>query len=77
MRFLAFIGCAVLLSGCANAPYKHPPSTAAAQQLVNSARRKVDTALSDNQAASDYNRRARTKSELIDNKASVIEKYWK
>lgn len=77
MRFLALIGCAVLFSGCVNSPYKTPPSTAKAQQLVNSARGNVDRALSDNQAASDYNRRARTKSELIDNKASVIEKYWK
>jgi len=77
MRNALIILLSLLLGACANAPYKPPPSTAKAQQLVNSARGKVDTALSDNQAASGFNRKARTKSELIDNKAGVIERYWK
>lgn len=75
MRVLLLL--CVLSAGCVNAPYKKPPSTAKAQQSVNTARGKVDSAMSDNQAASEHNRKARTNAELIDNKASVIEKYWK
>lgn len=67
----------VLLSACSNAPYKTPPSTAGAQQSVNAARGKVDSALIENQSATGHNRNARTKAELIDNKTSVIEKFWK
>jgi hypothetical protein len=72
-----FIACFVLLVGCVNAPYKTPPSTANTQKAVNTARGDVDKAMSDNEVASEHNRKARTKAELIDNKASVIEKFWK
>lgn len=68
---------AALLTGCSNNPYKTPPSTAGAQQSVNAARGGVDNAMSDNRAASEHNRHARTNAELIDNKASVIDRYWK
>lgn len=74
MRFLLILS--VLCAGCAHTTYKQPPSTATAQRLVTSSRGKVDTALSDNEEASNLNRRARTRAELIDNKASVIQKYW-
>lgn len=73
--FLAII--AFVLTACSNAPYKTPPSTAPAQKSVNSARGKVDQAQTENQSASEHNRKARTNAELIDNKASVIERYWK
>lgn len=76
MRCLA-IAVVTLLSGCINAPYEQPPSTSKAQQSVNTARGNVDSAMADNQSASGHNRKARTNAELIDNKASVIEKYWK
>lgn len=77
MRFLAIIACAAaLLAGCVNAPYKTPPSTAAAQEAVNSARGNVDTAAAENQSAATHNRKARTNAELIDNKASVVEKWF-
>jgi hypothetical protein len=67
---------AIGLVGC-NTPYGPAPSTAAAQKSVNAARGNVDSAMADNRAASDLNRSTRTKAELIDNKASVVEKYWK
>lgn len=66
-----------LACSCSNAPVKASPSTAAAQQSVNSARGNVDSAIVENQSASEHNRKARTAAELIDNKASVIQRYWK
>lgn len=66
----------VLISACTNAPYKTPPSTAPAQKSVNAARGNVDSAMADNRAASEHNRKARTNAELIDNKASVVEKWF-
>jgi hypothetical protein len=79
---LWLVGCVLLLAGCVNAPYKKPPSTAAAQEAVNSARGNVDSAQSENQAAQaenrsamTHNRKARTISEQVDNKATVIEKW--
>lgn len=83
MRNALAILCCGLLAACSNVPYKQPPSTAAAQQSVNTARGNVDSSLagvtdtiSENRSAMEHNRRARTNAELIDNKASVIRKYW-
>jgi hypothetical protein len=75
--FILWLSIALCVGACTNAPYKQPPSTAAAQQAVNSARGNVDSASVENQSAMAHNRKARTKAEQIDNKASVIDRYWK